>query len=156
MSPSELFDVVCIGGLVVGGVCGLVRGLSGEIARIASVVAAFLACRCVGPLWQRLCAGWGMTSAFGSAVTTMVGWIVLAVLAAWLTRLLVDKCLRVLMPQPYNSILGILFGAGAAFLVVALVSWCLAQVPVSFVRETVLAPSRVWGLTRPLFFWISP
>ena len=150
MSPSDVFDLIAFGIVAAGCLFGLFRGLSGELARIAAIVGAFLSCRFLGPVWKSLCASWFGDSGFLFALMAVVGFLVLATLAGWLVRKVVDKCLRVLVPQPANAVLGGVFGAIAAFLLAAIVCSLIHLIPLDFVQDSLLGSSRFWKLVLHL------
>ena len=150
LSAADILDIAAIGIVAVGCLLGLIRGLSGEIARIAALLGAFAACSLLGPVWRSFCQDWCGDSRFLLALASIVGLLVVATLSGWLVRLFVDKCLRLLVPQPANAILGGLLGTAAAFCLASLLCLLLSLLPFESVRDSLLAPSRFWGFAKPL------
>ena len=150
LSAADILDIVAFAAVSLGCLFGLIRGLSGELARFAAIFGAFAAFRIAGPPWRSLCASWFGSSGFLFALIAAIGSIAAAALGGWLVRKLVDKCLRLLVPQPLNSILGGLFGALAFFLLATALCFLLSLIPIQYIRETLLEPSRFWKLAAPL------
>ena len=150
LSPADILDIAAFGIVAVGLVLGLVRGLSGELARFAAFFGAFAAFRLAGPPWRGLCASWFGGSGFPFALAATLGTLAAAVLGGWLVRRLVDKGLRILVPQPLNAILGGLFGTASLFLLATALAFLLSLLPIDFVRDSLLAPSRFWKLAAPV------
>ena len=150
MAPCDIFDIIAFGIVAIGCLLGLFRGLSGELARIAAMLGAFISCSLLGPVWRSFCQSWCGNSRFLYALVSIVGILVVAALSGWLIRKFVDKCLRVLVPQPANAILGGIFGTIAAFCLAALLCLLLNLIPLEFVRDSLLGPSRFWKFAQPL------
>ena len=150
LSAADILDIVAFAAVSLGCLFGLIRGLSGELARFAAIFGAFAAFRIAGPAWQSLCASWFGSSGFLFVLITAIGSIATAALGGWLVRKLVDKCLRLLVPQPLNSILGGLFGALVFFLLAAAICLLLSLFPIQYIRETLLGTSRFWKIAAPL------
>lgn len=150
MPPADIFDLVAFGLIALGCVLGLIRGLSGELARVLAFFGAFVGCGLFGPLWKRACEGWCGDARFLAALLAIVGVLFIAALSGWLVRKFVDKCLRLLVPQPANSLLGGLFGAVGAFLFAAVLCFLLSLIPVDFVQNDLLGASRFWHVAGPL------
>jgi uncharacterized membrane protein required for colicin V production len=150
MNPADILDLVAFGLVALGCVLGLIRGLSGELARVLAFFGAFVGCGLFAPPWKRACAGWCGDERFLGALLAVVGVLFIAALSGWLVRKFVDKCLRVLVPQPANSLLGGIFGAAGAFLLAAVLCFLLSLLPVDFIQTDLLGPSRYWHLAGPL------
>lgn len=152
-SPADVLDILAGATLCVGAVVGLLRGLSGELARLAGLVAAGVACWAMAGPWHGLCAGWFGGSDVASGAATLGGVLAASVLAAWIARRIVDTCLRILVPQPANAILGAAAGVASLFLVVAALCYLLQLLPFEAVRDSLLGPSRTWAIVAGLFGW---
>ena len=153
LSPADVLDILSAAVLTIGALVGLFRGLSGELARIAALVASgAVGWSTAGP-WRRMCGAWFGNSTVGISVATLVGVLAVSFLAGWLVRKLVDKGLRVLIPQPANAILGLVAGLSSLFLLVAAICYLLHQIPVEYIQNTLLAPSRTWGVVSAVFGW---
>lgn len=150
MTPADILDICAFTAVAIGCLIGLIRGLSGELANIFAMGAAYLACRILGSPWRAFCSEVGQGSRILAVLLTTVGFLAMAIFAAWLVRKGVDKCLRVLLPQPLNSLLGGTFGAVAAFLLTALVCLLLHLLPFSYIQKSILEPARFWSLAKPL------
>lgn len=149
MTACDILDIVAIGIVAVGCLLGLLRGLSGEIARILALVGAFAAGSLAGPAWRSACASW-FPAPFPQGLASIIGLLLIATLAGWIVRKFVDKCLKLLVPQPANAILGGILGAVAAFCLASLLCLLLNLIPLEFVHDSLLAPSRFWGFAQPL------
>ena len=153
LSAADFLDVATLAALAIGALVGALRGLSGELARIASLAASGIACWTFSSPWRRLCAGWFPESALASGTAIVVGVLAGTVLIGWVVRKIVDKGLRVLIPQPANAILGLLAGLASLFLLVAAIVYLLHLLPFEAVQQQLLAPSRTWQAIAPLFGW---
>ena len=153
LSAPDVLDLVAAAILVIGALVGALRGLSGELARIAAFGASAIACWSLAGPWRRMCAEWFPESALATGCATVIGGLAVAVLVGWCVRKLVDKGLRVLIPQPANAILGLLAGLASLFLLVAAIVYLLHLLPFETVQEGLLAPSRTWKAIAPLFGW---
>ena len=153
LTAADVLDLVTLAVLAIGALVGALRGLSGELARIAALAASGIACWTFSAPWRRLCAGWFPESALASGTAILVGVLACAVLVGWIVRKLVDKGLRVLVPQPANAILGLLAGLASLFLLVAAIVYLLHLLPFEAVQDKLLAPSRTWQAIAPLFGW---
>lgn len=125
-------DLVALVLLVFCAVRGALRGLTGEVARTAGLLAALAAGYGTSGLWGTLALRWfpdgGGTTARGLVV--VAGVVVVATLAAHAVRWAVDRFLRLLLDQPANAVLGVVAGGLRAvllllafFLVASLVAY---------------------------------
>ena len=153
LSPANVLDILAAGAVAIGALLGLLRGLSGELAHLAALAASCVAGWSAAGPWRRMCADWFAQSAVAVGVATLVGVLAVSVLAGWLVRRLVDKGLRLLIPQPANAILGLVAGAGSLFLLESAICYLLHLIPLEFVQEALLSPSRTWGTIARLFGW---
>lgn len=156
LSAGDVLDIVAAVVIAVGAITGLLRGLSGELARIAALVAAVVAAWAVSGPWRELCGAWFPQSPVALGIASLVGVFAVSTLAGWMVRKMVDKCLRVLVPQPINAILGFAAGLASLFLLVAVVCYLLHLVPVDCVQKNLLGPSRTWRAVSTLFGWQLP
>lgn len=152
-TAADALDILAAAALVAGAVMGLVRGLSGEIARLAGLIAAGLVCWSLSRPWHTLCAEWFAGSDIASGVATLAGVLAASVLAAAIARRLVDKGLRVLVPQPANAILGGIAGVASLFLLVSALCYLLNLLPFEAVHGKLLIPSRTWTVVAGVFGW---
>ncbi len=153
VSPADVLDILAATALAIGGLVGLLRGFSGELARIAALVASALAGWSAAGPWRRMCGEWLAGSPVATGVLTFVGVLAVSIVAGSLVRRIVDKGLRVLIPQPANSILGLAAGVASLFLLVSALCYLLHLVPIEFIQTSLLAPSRTWHAVSSVFGW---
>ena len=153
VSPADVLDILVAAALAIGGLVGLFRGFSGELARIAALVASALAGWSAAGPWRRMCGQWLDGSPVGTGVMTLVGVLAVSIVAGSLVRRIVDKGLRVLIPQPANGVLGLAAGLASLFLLVSALCYLLHLVPIDFVQNSLLAPSRTWRAVSAVFGW---
>lgn len=140
MAPSGGFpetfghgiDLAALILLVFCAVRGGIRGLTGEVARVAGLLAALAAGYWTSGLWGGValrCFPEG-ANAYGRGLVVVAGLVVAAILAAQLVRWVVDRFLRLLLDQPANAVLGVVAGSLRAallllafFLVASLVAY---------------------------------
>ncbi len=153
LTPPDILDLVVAAAVFVGALVGLLRGLSGELARLAAILVSGLVCWGVSGPWRTFCAAQFPASSLTAGCATVAGVLAVCVLAGWAVRRLVDKGLRILVPQPANAILGLVLGGLCLFLLASALCYLLHLLPFEAVREKLLAPSRIWGIDSALFGW---
>lgn len=138
--PSDAFpetfgngiDLVALLLLAFCAVRGGIRGLTGEVARVAGLLAALAAGYWTSGLWGAVALRWlpERADAYGRGLVVVAGLVVAATLAALIVRGLVDRFLRLLLDQPANAVLGVVAGGLRAallllafFLVASLVAY---------------------------------
>ena len=150
LSPADVLDIAIAVMVAVSFVIGLVKGFSGAVAHIAALLGAFAANRLLGPPWRTLCSEWFASSRFLCAAVSIVGGILVAVVVGWLVWRLTDRCIRLLVPQPANALLGGLLSAMAAAGILYVICFLLSLLPISFVQDSLLKPSRFWQFAAPV------
>ena len=111
MTEFSVIDLVLLGGaaLLVG--IGLYRGLSGELASFAAIVAAVAAGACLYGCAHALVRACGFNKGdVAEIVAAGVADFVIALVTYGLVRWSVNKFVSFLVPQPTNALLGVLSG----------------------------------------------
>lgn len=150
LSPADILDIAVACVVAVSLVIGIVKGFSGAVAHINALLAAFVANRLLGPPWKALCSQWFPPSSFLCVSVSLVGSILATVVVGWLVWRLTDRCIRVLVPQPANAILGGVLSSLAAAGIMYIVCFALSQLPNPFVHDSLLRPSRFWQFAAPV------
>jgi len=106
---------------IIGGsaIVGVMIGLSGEVGRLLGFAGAIGAGYFSVRLWQRVADFLIRPEAasYWRGVMVIVGVVITAILAGWLVRTLAQRSVQVIVRQPADMILGLLFGVSRGVLV---------------------------------------
>jgi len=135
-------DIVFFSILMIATIVGTVRGASGEIARLLSLVCG-AAATWLSYRFFSAALGAGSMLAFAGA-------LVVTILVVILTHKIARKVIRVILGQPADAIFGALMASAGAFIILA-VLWCgiVIFIPQGVYDEN-FAPSYAQQLVHPL------
>lgn len=128
LSMYHWLDIVVVGVAIFFIILGIVRGISGSIAKVSAYLTTFaLGMWC----YNTIRASWLTANTYPSKIGAFViaGLIGLAVGVA--VGLLVAKCLRLIVVQPYDSILGIFTSLFCYSVILLFVFFVLKLTPVN-------------------------
>lgn len=146
-SAAGWIDAVAVTVIALSAVAGAVRGLGGELGRIAACIAGVAAgCFVHAPIRERVFSG-GADSYAALAVAAAA---VVAVLAGLLVKWAVGRFLRVLVGQPADSVLGAVFCCASSAAVMLAVFAVARIVPLEPVRKTVFEKSASGRFAAPI------
>lgn len=115
---GQALDLVSAGLLAFGAIRGGLRGLTGELARVAGFAAALAVGYGISKHWSACALRWFPDATQGTLRTAVVavGLVVAATLAGHGIRWLTERFLRLLLDQPADAVLGTLAGGFRAIL----------------------------------------
>jgi len=105
-------DVALLAMVGVSAIVGVIIGVSGEVGRLLGFAGAVGAGYGSVRVWQRVADLLirSEAAAHWRGVAVILGVVVTAIFAAWLVRTLVKRSVQVIIRQPADMILGLLFG----------------------------------------------
>ncbi len=153
---GQAIDGVALLVLVVGAVRGGANGLTGEVARVLSTLAALVAA-----LWSlefvhtlavrilpgQMAPGWRLMIAICAVVAGA------AILAAFLRRL-ADRLLRLLVDQPANALFGIVVGSFRSALLIVALFFLASLWPNPALQGSLFDRSVAGGIAAPAVRWL--
>ena len=112
MHGFQMADAILYGVMAIGAVFGLIRGISGLAGSLVWIAIVLPVCYF---LYTPVCSLTGCdaesAAGGGSQITAVVVTIVIGLVLATLGRFVAKKFMKVLIPQPYDAILGAVAGA---------------------------------------------
>ncbi len=118
MTFTAWIDVVAILLILICAVFGAIRGLSSHIAQVAALIISYKSAFAVSSWIKAIFNDYGKFSERFTIIMPIVIAFILVILLFLLSRYLITKCIKVLIPRPYDNILGFVFGAVVASLII--------------------------------------
>ncbi len=146
-SAAGWVDAIVAVALALAALAGAIRGLGGELGRIAAcIVGITVGYFAHAPIRQNVFTG----SAETYAVLAVAATAVAAVLAGLLAKWLVSRFLRILIGQPADSILGAVLCCFSSAVVLLAVFAVVRMIPIGSVQETVFEKSMSGRFASPI------
>jgi len=121
LSPVSLVDVIALAAIALGAVRGYFRGLSGELARVISLVAAFvLGLRCYEPLAQWVLAHTRIAEE-NAPVAAFIITVLAAIVCLFLLRYVLKRIMKVVIEDRADKIGGVIAGLLRSVIMVLIV-----------------------------------
>jgi len=133
--PLNLVDIVALGLIAIGGVQGLFRGLSGELARLIATVLAFVAGVSLhGAVGEWIQAHTRLADQSAHAVA-FVATVVLAVLIMLSIRLVVKRLIKVVFADGVDKAMGVLAGLARMSVAVCIIFLIMNLIPHDYLNR---------------------
>ena len=121
VSPVSLVDVIALAAIALGTVRGYFRGLSGELARVISLVAAFaIGLRFYEPLAEQVMA-YTRISGENAPVAAFIITVAAAIVCLFLMRFVLKRIMKVVIEERADKVGGVIAGLLRSVLVVLIV-----------------------------------
>lgn len=144
LGAADILDLICLGVLAFGFVQGAMRGFSGELSRLAGMILSFLIglwiYEPVGALVQTHTRLADPRAAQALAFTVVA---VLVFVIMILLRIGLRRCIRLVVDQPTDAVLGMLTGTLRCGVLLAIVFLVMTMVPHEDANRLFAQESRV-------------
>ncbi len=125
----NLVDIIAVIVIVLCAVQGSMRGLSGELARLVGIVAAFIiGMICYGPVSAVIVAGSGISEGVARAIAFALVMICMMVASMFLSSIL-RKIMRIVLAPMLDRFLGCISGVLRSCIFVVIVILLMCMVP---------------------------
>ena len=131
----NVVDIVALGLIVIGGIQGFFRGLSGELARLIGSIIAFVAGVSLhGPVGEWVLQNTRLENQTAHALA-FVATVVLAVLIMLELRLVIKRLIKVVFADGFDKTMGIIAGLARMSVIVCIIFLAMNLIPHDYLNR---------------------